>query len=239
MIYLTGSKFWNDDVKGSDNDYIKIIFPTKDDLYNCNKVSTSFKMDSEKREKYSIPDFVKEGDDFTVKDIRVSIKELSKGSLKQFESLLYGDNLEKEEDTKARLLQFFIKDNKNNLYREMKNGLEKFLIFQTYDRLDKLRLRDDKFSDKSLKEMANVIKCFRLSNLIEAEMSPFIYREDEIVRDIRNREISLNNLEDELLKVSKNREKKKDRYDKLKDIINAEEQPTFRELEDLVKELCF
>jgi len=79
ITYLTGSYYYHINTELSDKDYIQFVLPTDHDLFYGKFTSKSIKDD--------------EGNDINIKDIRMLLKELKKGSLRMFE-ILYSNPIE-------------------------------------------------------------------------------------------------------------------------------------------------
>lgn len=79
MKYLLGSHFWGMNVEGSDKDYLQFVLPSKQDLFNGKFVSKQSADDA--------------GNDINIKDVRLILKELGKGSVRIFE-MLYSEPIQ-------------------------------------------------------------------------------------------------------------------------------------------------
>ena len=137
MRYLIGSKFYNLNTPTSDKDYIQFVFPTKDDLFKANFTSKQTKNEN--------------GDDVVVKDIRLLLKGLKKGSLQIFE-VLYSEPIEDINKSNFFWLYGYFKLYRNRLFEEQKGELLKAIQGELTNRYKKFQ------SENTVKGYVNCCK---------------------------------------------------------------------------------
>lgn len=213
MKYLLGSKFWKIDIENSDNDYLQFVFPTKEDLFKGNIKSEHFKDNH--------------NDDVNIKDVRLLLKELKKGSIKIFECL-YNNKCDLSSDLRFIELHDFLRDNRDKLFNEVNYQFKKACYGELCNRL---KMFKSDFSNT--KALAN---CYKLHFLLTHE-EPFkqwfkceSYKEAIKLRCLHNdkdKQQLLNYFEEEKNKLSQ-----------INFNVNKE-MPTVDKLEKLLIELCF
>lgn len=213
MKFLLGSNFWKLNTKDSDNDYMEFVFPTKEDLFKGNFTSKQFKDNN--------------GDDVNLKDVRMLLKELKKGSVKAFECL-YSTEVEFSTDLRFLRLWDFLRDNRDNLFEELTGQFKKACFGELCNRLNRFK------SDLSnTKELAH---CFKLNYLLSNDNAYKSWFENKAYET---------GLE---FRTCTNLERKKElleQYELLKNDLSKTkfelktETPTVDKLEKLLTELCF
>ena len=216
MRFLLGSCYWKMNTEDSDKDYRDYIFPSNDRLFNAEIVSIQRlkTIDGEKC-------------DIELKDVRLILKELKKGSLKTFE-VFYNRPLD-ELDVREKELWDFIKDNRDKLFEEVKYEFMCSVLGEGISRLDKL---DNKLDGK---QIAHLQKLLWLLTLSYNCGNPFHIILSDIFTD-KLLQTRLNPTEDLLSGI-------KSGFDFFKRIdlkrYRIEDKPTLRELEGLIFDLIF
>ena len=216
MRFLLGSNFWKMNVENSDKDYRDYVFPSRDDLFNAKVISVQRKMNIDGVEC-----------DVELKDIRLILKELRKGSLKIFE-VFYSKPLD-ELSIRERPIWEFIENNKDELFQEVKYEFMKSVLGEGVNRLTKLK---NEFEGKQLAHAQKLLWLLTLSHncdnpfdiilgktftdkLLETRLNPT----KKLMRDIENGFISYKNIDF------------KRHY--------REDKPKVDELEKLIKDMVF
>ena len=216
MRFLLGSCYWKMNTEDSDKDYRDYIFPSNDRLFNAEIVSIQ-RLETIDGEKC----------DIELKDVRLILKELKKGSLKTFE-VFYNRPLD-ELDVREKELWDFIEDNRDKLFEEVKYEFMCSVLGEGISRLDKL---DNKLDGK---QIAHLQKLLWLLTLSYNCGNPFHIILSDIFTD-KLLQTRLNPTEDLLSGI-------KSGFDFFKRIdlkrYRIEDKPTLRELEGLIFDLIF
>ena len=153
MTYLIGSSFYNLNTPTSDKDYIQFIFPTREDLFKGNFTSKQTKNEN--------------GDDVVVKDIRLLLKGLKKGSLQMFE-VLYSEPLNKVSSFDGFYVVYnYLRTRRNDLFEEQKGELLKAIQGELINRYKKFQ------SENTVKGYVNCCKLIWLFYTIGGGQNPF------------------------------------------------------------------
>lgn len=211
MKYLLGSKFWKMNIDSSDNDYLQFVFPTKEDLFKGKFKSECCKINN---------------DDINIKDIRLLLKELKKGSVKIFECL-YNNECELSSDVRFTELHNFLTDNRDTLFNEVNYQFKKACYGEFCNRL---KIFKSDFSNT--KALAH---CYKLHFLLTHE-EPFKqwFEYESYNEAIRLRYLQDKNDKQQLLNYL---EEEKNKLALMKFTTNKDT-PTVDKLEQLLMKLC-
>ena len=209
MRYLLGSHFWGLNVEGSDQDFMEFSFPTKEELFAGKFESTQTKTE--------------DGDDLCLKDYRLLLKELKKGSLRGFEALYSVGENDGDSPREKELLKFAF-DNRDSLLKELNAELKKSCYGEMLSKFKKAKSKE-----KNFKALANLHK---LHFLVTSKENPFkTWSNEEALRvrlgEVESYESSLENF-GKLLEDLKGVEFKKE-----------QSKPTLEKFESLLLKLVF
>ena len=152
MTCIIGSKFYNLNTPSSDKDYIQFIFPTREDLFKGDFTSKQIKNEN--------------GDDVVVKDIRLLLKGLKKGSLQMFEAL-YSQPIEDINKSNFFWLYGYFKLYRNRLFEEQKGELLKAIQGELTNRYKHFQ------TENTVKGYVNCCKLIWLFLNIKRGLNPF------------------------------------------------------------------
>lgn len=130
MKYLLGSHFWGMNVEGSDKDYLQFVLPSKQDLFNGVFTSKQAEDDA--------------GNDINIKDVRLILKELRKGSLRIFE-MLYSEPIQcdnamysEEDNKKLQCILEYAHEYRNELFNELRIEFMRAVVGESKSRIKQL-----------------------------------------------------------------------------------------------------
>jgi hypothetical protein len=224
ITYLTGSHYYHINTELSDKDYIQFVLPTDHDLFYGKFTSKSIKD--------------VEDNDINIKDIRMLLKELKKGSLRMFE-ILYSKPIEQIDYTNVfNSLLKSLNQMRDDIFQEQKGELLKAIQGELTGRYKKFK------AERSIKEYVHCSKLIWLFNGIYQGYNPFKLIEDldylatdylDYLKQIRINCVSfkdLNNYQEKYLYLEKI-------YNQCKNttIEVVTEKPKLKYLEELIKAL--
>lgn len=154
MKYLLGSHFWGMNIEDSDKDYLEFVLPTKEDLFWGKFKSTCTKDEN--------------GNDVNIKDIRLILKELKKGSLRMFE-MMYAPVVDYHEENNLILktIEKYLQSNRDKLFEELRIEFMRAVIGESKGRINSL---EKNFTGK---ELAHLQKLYWLLYLTHKYKNPF------------------------------------------------------------------
>lgn len=154
MKYLLGSHFWGMNIEESDKDYLEFVLPTKEDLFWGKFKSTCTKDEN--------------GNDVNIKDIRLMLKELKKGSLRIFE-MMYAPVADYHEQNNLILetIEKYLQSNRDKLFEELRIEFMRAVIGESKGRINSL---EKNFTGK---ELAHLQKLYWLFYLTHKYKNPF------------------------------------------------------------------
>lgn len=212
MRFLLGSHFWYMNIESSDKDYVEYVYPSKEDLFNCKMISKQIKD--------------KQYNDIVIKDIRMLLKEIKKGSLRAFE-VLYSNPID-ELNNKDKIIYGYLYLNRDLLLEELRVELMKNVIGEGRGRI--------KILNKNItgKELAHLQKLYWIMDFIYNKQNPFkIVLEEKYtkrLRDIRK---------DPKEQLFFDLKKKIYKYENIKLGESLKDKPKLNELENLIKNIIF
>lgn len=156
ITYLTGSHFYGLNIESSDKDYIQFVYPTKHDLFYGNFISKSIKDEN--------------GNDVNIKDIRLLLKELKKGSLRMFE-VLYSEPINDIGLSWYPVIKT-LNEIRDKVFEEQKGELLKAIQGELNNRYKSFK------SERTIKGYTNCLKLIWLFNGIYQGYNPFKLIED-------------------------------------------------------------
>ena len=165
-MILMGSYYWNINDEKSDKDYIDYIMPTREDLIDGNITSKSA--------------INKDGDDYNIKDIRMLINELAKGSLILFQILFNEDLVENKYANKCIEIA---RAKKEELFVELKPSLMRSIYGEMQGTANNIRKLENKAENMPLdedetrklyKHKANIVKLGLILKMLYDGENPFI-----------------------------------------------------------------
>lgn len=224
ITYLTGSHYYGLNIESSDKDYIQFVFPTEHDLFYGKFISKSNKDEND--------------DDINIKDIRLLLKELKKGSLRMFE-ILYSEPIDDIGKTFYPVVTA-LNSMKDKLFEEQKGELLKSIQGELNNRYNSFK------SERTIKGYVNCNKLIWLFNGIYQGYNPFKLIQDldylatdhlDYLKQIRINCVSfkdLNNYQEKQLYLEKI-------YNQCKDttIEVVENKPTIEILEKFLINILF
>lgn len=163
MKYLLGSHFWGMNTEESDKDYLEFVLPTKEDMFWGKFISTQTKDE--------------EGNDINVKDIRLLLKELKKGSLRMFE-MMYAPLVDDDNDLRLQSIISYLCRYRDNLFEELRVEFMRAIVGESKGRINSL---EKNFTGK---ELAHLQKLYWLLYTAYNYKNPF-----HIVTSNKNKEI--------------------------------------------------
>ena len=182
-MLLMGSCYWKINNENSDKDFVDYIMPSKEDLYECNL--------------YSKNKINPEGDDYNVKDIRMLVKELTKGSLVSFQ-ILYSED--EADNIDANYCLKYARGYRDDLLEELRPNLTRSVYGEfrgdvaKLTRLEKhnMTVDDNGVTEAKIrKTKGNIYKLYWILMLLLAKSNPFIewFKTDTYInhcKDIRS-----------------------------------------------------
>lgn len=152
MKYLLGSHFWGMNTENSDKDYLEFVLPTKEDMFWGKFKSTCIKDEN--------------GNDINIKDIRLMLKELKKGSLKMFE-MMYAPLADDDNNLILETIRKYLWINRDKLFVELRIEFMRAVIGESKGRINSL---EKNFTGK---ELAHLQKLYWLMYLTYNYKNPF------------------------------------------------------------------
>lgn len=163
MKYLLGSHFWGMNTEESDKDYLEFVLPTKEDMFWGKFTSTQTKD--------------KDGNDINIKDIRLLLKELKKGSLRMFE-VMYAPVVDYDNNLRLQSIISYLCRYRDNLFDELRIEFMRAIVGESKGRINLLA------KNFTGKELAHLQKLYGLLYTTENYKNPF-----HIVTSEKNKEI--------------------------------------------------
>ncbi len=152
MKYLLGSHFWGMDTEESDKDYLEFVLPTKEEMFWGKFRSTQTK------DEY--------GNDINIKDIRLMLKEVKKGSLRMFE-MMYAPLVDDNCNLILETIRKYLWSNRDKLFKELRIEFMKVIIGESRSRIKLLE------KDFNGKELAHLQKLYWLLYITYNYKNPF------------------------------------------------------------------
>lgn len=154
MKYLLGSYFWGMDTENSDKDYLEFVLPTQEEMFWGKFKSTCTKDEN--------------GNDTNIKDIRLMLKELKKGSLRMFE-MMYAPVADYHEQNNLILetIEKYLQSNRDKLFEELRIEFMRAVIGESKGRINSL---EKNFNGK---ELAHLQKLYWLVYITHKYKNPF------------------------------------------------------------------